>query len=117
MADAPRTVFDARQLDCKNAAHSLALALGESLAAVFADDGSDDEESQPRAFDPRRDPAGRAVETFEYPLQLAMGNAHAAVGHAHRDPPVVNGRDLDRHVDPPVGIFDRVVDQVRYGRA
>src|SRR5262244_1563382 len=111
MADAPRTVFDARQLDCKDAAHSLALALGESLAAVFADDGSDDEESQPRAFDPRRDPAGRAVETFEYPLQFVAWNAHAAVGHAHRGPFVVRRPDLDRHVDISVGIFDRVVDQ------
>src|SRR5688572_32097273 len=46
-----------RQRDCEDAAHPLALALGKSLAAVFADDGTDDEESQPGAFDPRRAPA------------------------------------------------------------
>src|SRR5262245_66440280 len=102
MADSPRAAFDARHLDCEDAAHPLALALGESLAAVFADDGADDEESQTRAFDPRRDPAGGAVETFEYPLQFVAGDAYAAVGHAHRDPfdvHVCGSHDLDRHVD------------------
>ena len=39
------------------------------LAAVPRDNGSDDEEPETGAFDPRRHRAGDAVEALEHPLQ------------------------------------------------